>query len=516
MQAPGASPGTTFDALNVAGPSISPTGQVVFTSQLSGGASPFGVWTGDSPGNLTPVALVGQQAPGTASGVVFTTGDISPPRNVNSQIAAVGLLGGPGVNGNNDEGIWVGQPSISSLLVREGSPAPLPGGLQYGSLVATFSENLPSQSDSGRITFQTGLQDSGGNPIAGAADFSAQGTTITPLAFTGGAAPGLPAGSTITSLGSPGISPGNIVFFPATYNNPSGPIVNGSIIYGENFNIQPVSPSIVAQSGGIAPNMGAGVTFQNVSYVSTADGTNVHVNSIGHTVFFGTVTGPGITPGVNDQGVWEAGIGTSFLVARTGVAAPDVPGATFSSFADVGISIERDAVLAQIAGPGVTGDNNMGIWTGLAGSLHLSVRDGDVVSDGLNPPLVVSNLSHFAMAGVDDLVFESGTGAATVILGEDSLNHIVVIARPGDVLEVAPGDFRTIASVELYHGGETGGGPTPIDNQNQVGFSATFTDGSSGIFISNALTAPEPSTLILAAFGGLALVACRHWHARRA
>jgi hypothetical protein len=505
MQAPGQDPGVTFGSLGIA-PPISPTGQVVFTSQLSGGTNNYGVWTGSSPADTVLFAQIGQPAPGT-SGLTFSSGDTSPPRNFNNEIAAVGFVAGPGVDSNNNEGIWIGQPAVSSLLMREGSPAPLPNGMRYGSETALYSNYTPALSDLGVVAFQTGLQDSGGNAISGTADFATQGTTIVPLAYTGGQAPGLPAGATITSLGSPAISSLNEIIFSATYHNPVGPISDGSIIYGSSTTFQPLPVTILAQSGEQAPNLAPGVIFQNVSFSSSASGTSIPMSALGGTIFYGTVTGPGITPGVNDQGVWSA---VGVLIARMGDAAPDVPGATFTSFTDTGIANNLAGVLAQISGTVVTSDNNVGIWTGSAFHLHLAVRDGDVVPDGANAPLMISDLSHFAMNSEGNFVFTSGTGAATAILAE-SPGHVIVVARPGDLFEVAPGDFRTISTVQLLYGGEIGGGPTPIDKDNLIAFSATFTDGSAGIFTSLALGVPEPATWVLAVLALVAIAVCRGW-----
>jgi uncharacterized protein YjbI with pentapeptide repeats len=87
-----------------------------------------------------------------------------------------------------------------------------------------------------------------------------------------------------------------------------------------------------------------------------------------------------------------------------------------------------------------------------------------------------------------------------------------LIAREGDLLEVAPGDFRTIkdfgnsGSLYGFYGdtGNSDGRPSGFNNLGQLAFQATFTDGTSGIFVSNRVAIPEPSTLLLLGFGSLA------------
>jgi hypothetical protein len=65
----------------------------------------------------------------------------------------------------------------------------------------------------------------------------------------------------------------------------------------------------------------------------------------------------------------------------------------------------------------------------------------------------------------------------------------------GQEISLAPNDHRQIASLSFVSesGGEDGRG-RGLNDFGQVVFHATFTDGSSGIFVSNALTVPEPYT----------------------
>jgi hypothetical protein len=75
----------------------------------------------------------------------------------------------------------------------------------------------------------------------------------------------------------------------------------------------------------------------------------------------------------------------------------------------------------------------------------------------------------------------------------DRTGALQLIAREDDLLEMAPGDFRTISSVV------NDGRPISFNNLGQLAFWAGFTDGTSGIFVSNRVAFPEPSSLLLAA-----------------
>jgi hypothetical protein len=60
--------------------------------------------------------------------------------------------------------------------------------------------------------------------------------------------------------------------------------------------------------------------------------------------------------------------------------------------------------------------------------------------------------------------------------------------RTGTMLEVAQGDVRTISSLAmLTNHGDDDGRPRGMNDLGQVAFHATFTDGSRGIFLSDAV-----------------------------
>ena len=99
------------------------------------------------------------------------------------------------------------------------------------------------------------------------------------------------------------------------------------------------------------------------------------------------------------------------------------------------------------------------------------------------------------------------------IIGANALGQLTVIARPGDSIQVAPGDFRTIQSILTVVGGETSGSATALNDVGFVTFTATFTDGSTGTFVSSALVVPEPASIVLATFG-IAFLAVHRYRPR--
>jgi hypothetical protein len=90
-----------------------------------------------------------------------------------------------------------------------------------------------------------------------------------------------------------------------------------------------------------------------------------------------TLKGPGINSRTN-EGLWFSGVG---LAVRKGDAVPgQLPGVRFSRFLGVWNTDSAILILAKIAGPGVKGNNDLGLWQWLpGGSLNQLIREGDLV-----------------------------------------------------------------------------------------------------------------------------------------
>jgi hypothetical protein len=77
----------------------------------------------------------------------------------------------------------------------------------------------------------------------------------------------------------------------------------------------------------------------------------------------------------------------------------------------------------------------------------------------------------------------------------------------GQQLEVAPGDVRTISFFSFSgNGNNEEGHRSGFNDRGQVAFWARFTDGSSGIFVSNLVAIPEPSAIILVGIPALGML----------
>jgi hypothetical protein len=118
--APGAAPDDVFTGFW--DPMLNDAGQVLFRAATSPNQINQGIWRAGSSG-LTPIAVLGSQAPGAPSGVVFANfGNWTPVQNNAGQVAFPVYLAGDGVSSSNYLGLWVSDGQDSLMVARTGDP----------------------------------------------------------------------------------------------------------------------------------------------------------------------------------------------------------------------------------------------------------------------------------------------------------------------------------------------------------------------------------------------------------
>ena len=108
---------------------IDNSGNVSFSSWLftSDKSMDVGVWAERNGQGILPVLVEGDRAPGTDTDVIFADMDRNfpdPAYGESGDIAIRARIAGPGVNIDNDSGIWAFDGDDLSLVVREGDAAP--------------------------------------------------------------------------------------------------------------------------------------------------------------------------------------------------------------------------------------------------------------------------------------------------------------------------------------------------------------------------------------------------------
>lgn len=240
-----------------------------------------------------------------------------------------------------------------------------------------------------------------------------------------------------------------------------------------------------------------GVSFKSL-------GGDTSINSQGTLAFSATFTESG---GPVRSGLWIGGAGYDIpeLVLRDGDPVPGVPGGEFGSI-----------------GTGTTGDvqffdSNELLYKGRFWTPGASVaKDGLFASEATTGELKTIILEDSLLPGRGDsningigefyggesgnivcevfLSSEDDSALSAALLGYNSRTDMVdVLFETGDLLEVAPGDFREIASLMLSDGDSerVDVKNSVLNSDNRFAFYASFTDGTQGVFVA---TVPAPAS----------------------
>jgi hypothetical protein len=316
QQAPGMPAGTVY--LNsFSGVAINSSGQVVFSSQVTG----FGnnaLYSG-LPGSLQLVAKTGDQAPGQPAGVRFShfhKYDLPQPLNdysvINDSGDAVFLakLSGPGLNSNNNDAVYFGSPGSLQLVARKGDQAPgTPAGVVYGIPLLHLN-------DAGQVALYDFL-------LSGPGVTTANRTAVfigTPGAMQLAARDGDPSpGNTSTyggfngSMVLPTFNDLGQVIFEDTWLGPDVNSNNYTALFGGGVG----SMQLVARGGNQPPGAPAGVGYLHVDL-------QPNINDTGQVAYAARwTTGVGGVDSTNDVVLYAGPMASPSVIAREGDQAPD-------------------------------------------------------------------------------------------------------------------------------------------------------------------------------------------------
>ena len=368
-------------------------------------------------------------------------------------------LRGNSVTQKNDRGIWQEGAGGLALLARTDSPAP---GTASG---VVFDQLRDLQINrSGQLAFDAVLRS--GPTLLGSGIWSGDVDHLRLVAANNMQAPGLPSGAVSGDVNMPVLNDAGRTAFVAAIAGP-GATEGSQSIWSEGGG----SLALLARSGDRAPGTPSGVT-----YGSHYAGSDTHfptppaINNAGRTAFAANLTGTGVND-TNASGVWVGTPGDVTLVARAGSQAPGVPaGVNFADYRNASPVLNDAGKVAftwLLSGTGVDSTNNAGIWAGEPGGLSLVARSGahaPGTPNGLTF-LALPNASTLNNAGqVAFRAWLSGTGGDYTNVGiwaTDLAGELHLIARKGDVLQVAPGDFRTIDTLEMVYGASPSDGSAP-------------------------------------------------------
>ncbi len=467
-------------------PSLNNAGHVAFYGSVDDG-NKFGIWS-EGSGSLALVARNGRTTPGPYR--------LEGPLSLND--AGQTVFVGEGVN--IQRGLWLEGNGSLELVTHIGSEAPGTNREFVG-----FDFVSPILNDIGQTAFQGRIS---GPRIDGSNYFGIWSNGRGPLALVAGQGDLAPGTSAVFS-GFDG-HVGRLVFNSSGQTAFQGYLIGPGVddnnrdgIWSEGKG----SLGLVARSGSDAP--GADAKFLGFGGPT--------LNDAGQTAFRGSLSVPGALGIANGSGIWAERDGSLALIARDGNAAPGTS-EIFSSFGfPILNGVGQTAFRGSLTVPGGDGRSHWGIWSEREGTLSLVAREGSI-APGTDAAFVTSLFSP-AFNDLGQVAFGGFLTGPNVdssndlgIWAQNPLGLLTLIAREGDLLDVDDGpgtDFRMIRNLTFGHHKSTGnedGRASGFNDLGQLAFRATFTDGTSGIFVSNLVAVPEPSSLALLALAGLAML----------
>lgn len=435
------------------------------TNTPNPGFDSTGVWQA-SAGGASMVALLNVAVPGMGSRKWTLVSH--PIQNRAGGSIFAGAMEAPF---NTDRAIFYSAAGgAAGVAVQEGMAAPGVAGALIGDIgIGGITEY--ALNDSGRIVVLaplTGVT----NPRA-IYEGDASTGAISLVAKQGTASP-LPGGPLMTFITSPGINGrGDVAFFSN---------MNAAPFFALLWKPSGGALQAAVQAGEAAAGFPAGHTIS--SLVGQNSGPPMF-NDEGEFVVAGGVSLGGSPVSV---GVWRGAPGALELVARGNVQAPGAQaGAQFTGFTPM---INRNGDVCFYANLSA-GAQNAGVWIAKAGqgpalltllnaqapdmpvgTLLTSVSNGGVSFNNRGEGLINSSLNYAVSATPANGLFAGRVG------------RLRKVVASGDMLEVAPGVFRTAISIQCWSWNSPDTGrEISINDRGEVAFSCNFVGGGGGTFL---------------------------------
>lgn len=499
-------------------PVIDGAGRVAFLAATGDSFEMSSAWTEGDAG-LRLVAQANAIAP-TTNAAFAEFGDLT--LTAGGIVSFKALLTGPTVTVENRESIWLDREGQLTLVARAAAEAPDPTKARR---FLRFESPAAVNGD-GRVAFFARTRDKELEIVQDSGFYALGPDGLEAIAAA--------AGPAIAS--EPGI-----VFHAQSFEAPfaDDPVVNaaGATIFRGFIAGPGVDETNLNGLWKYEPELGLSLLLRGGDPAAGIDGATFvsfpaipTINNAGDSAFLAfyhpagnaaSIESPESSPGSSiaepaiHLGMWlRQSSGELQSLFKLGDPAPGIAGD--AHFVDVFDPVMngagRIAIVAAVEGAAVTPTSEVGLWScGLSanGSLELIARQGDMAPGGkgtifgvfLEPSMNSAGQTAFMATGYDPAI-PPGMSQSVGIWGEDRSGALRLVVESGQLLEVAPGDVREVASVSFTSetGGEDGK-PRGFNDAGLLAFHATFVDGSSGIFVSSALAVPEPQpwSLLLAA-----------------
>lgn len=446
-----------------------------------------------SHGQQTLIARNGDAAPG---GDAFFTGLSRPILNDAGQLLFRASLDGPTVTSQNNSGVVFSSGSALEMVAREGDDVP-----GMGPNIRIAEPNIDSLvlNASGRSAFWASFIGNV-NPINHAI-FDDSGAGLGLVLHSGQTAP----------VGEPGVELRNA--FTAFAINDSGQLVFKSELQGTGVGLSNDSVLLFSEGDSLNLAVREGAPVSNAPGLNLGNVGTPTINNAGDVAFWAGLTGSAADP-ASSSAIFALSSDGLNLIAREGDQAPGLPAGVVLT-RKIGDPVLSDAgslaFYTELAGPGLSLQNDSGLFTYSDGELNLLAREGDQ-APGLPAGVKYRSFGPFTLNGPGRVLFGgllTGAGVSSTndsaVFATDPTGEVHLLLREGELFEVDPhrltSDLRTISSIHFAPGsGGSDGLARGFSDSGQLAFGLVFADGSEGLFVAT-LGVPEPASAALALLG---------------
>ncbi|MEM9065994.1 MAG: choice-of-anchor tandem repeat NxxGxxAF-containing protein [Planctomycetota bacterium] len=492
-QAPGLDPGVLMSGFDFENIRLNNAGQAAFGALLSGTGvvvdNNRAVFSEGGGAGLDLVVRSGVELPSTPTGVFLSSADLIQLNN-SGEIAFFALLNGATITSSNNEAVFSsGDRPQLTMIAREGEPASgVTGAVDYGSFISSslIESGALQLTDLGRTAFRARLVGAGVGFDSDIATFAEVGVPG-PSAFAreGNSVPGLDPSVVYENLSDFRINNSSELAIISSLDAPIAQFNNKTAVFEEGAG---PTLDLIALEDAQADNTDPGVTYASFA------ATTLRRNDSGRVAFGASLSGPGFDTSNNQVILQQNNLGELAIAAREGDQAPGVVvGRQFDSFFYLRQNNADDlAFLARIKADG-GGVVSNAIFSDSGGSgLALLAQSGDPIPEqpagttfgGIDFQFIEQNNAG-DVAFLGNVLIDSPFSFFRAIFTSSDADPATLLIAVGDSIDVAPDpvteDLREIASFSGF---------IDLNDNGELLFGAVFVDGTSGLFVIDAIAGP--------------------------
>ncbi len=450
-------------------PELNDEGKVVFAAFMTPSSDYF-LFTG-APGSLQLLARQDSPAAGVP-GEVYESFNTENNKLTISPSGLVMFEGDLNSSSTNDNCLWVGTPGDVQLIGRENGPTPgLPDEF-FGSSPFFSSESRVNRS--GNISFRAVRR--GTSPRNGV--WSGAPTNLIAVAMTG---------NQNTNVG--------INYRDISRNTLSQ---TGSVAFQSSLNSSADKALFAGPTNALIKVIRFGEPTHGITNVNygggASDGISFEYFNDNLLAYSLRISGVGVTA-INDAAFWAGTPAAPQLIVREGDALPaNLGGGNISGASTYNINTNGHMLIhTRLQATGT----NILFWSetvsGSTNWIEVAREGAPLAGLGLTLSNLLTTLA-FSLSDNGDVIFYgrlagpgiSATNDWALMRWVPSTKTVQRIVQERDIIEVAPGDLRTVSDFDFSGGlGHSASHSCGVNARGQVAFSVSFTNNTRGVMIAN-------------------------------